>query len=85
MTDEKKPRLYMLSTCVWCRKTKKLLDELGVDYEKYVMDRLPAADKKVRVAEVREATGRTAFPTIIFEGGVIVGYNPAAIKEAFEV
>jgi len=24
--------LYALSTCPWCKKTKKLLDDLGVEY-----------------------------------------------------
>ena len=24
--------LYALSTCGWCKKTKKLLDDLGVEY-----------------------------------------------------
>lgn len=83
MTDAQKPKLYILSTCVWCRKTKNLLDELGVDYEKYVMDKLPLEEKKTRTAEVREATGRTAFPTILYDGGAIVGYNVLEIKKAF--
>ncbi len=83
MVDKNKPKLYMLSTCVWCRKTKNLLEELGVDYEKYVMDRLPTEEKKTRAAEVREATGRTAFPTILYDGGAIIGYNALEIKKAF--
>ena len=24
--------LYALSTCVWCKKTRELLDDLGVEY-----------------------------------------------------
>jgi len=24
--------LYALSTCQWCQKTKRLLDEMGLDY-----------------------------------------------------
>ena len=28
-----KVMLYALSTCVWCNKTKKLLNELGVEYD----------------------------------------------------
>jgi glutaredoxin-like protein NrdH len=24
--------LYALSTCPWCKKTKKLLEDMGVDY-----------------------------------------------------
>ncbi len=72
----------MLSTCIWCRKTKALLSELGVEYEEYVIDKLSGEEKKERVAEIREATGRTAFPTLLYEDGAVVGYNVEAIKKA---
>lgn len=82
MGGKMKMKVYMLSTCVWCKKTKALLDELGADYEGIVVDRLPLDEKKARTAEMREATGRTAFPTILFEGGTVVGFDPEAIKKA---
>ncbi|MDD5660242.1 MAG: glutaredoxin domain-containing protein [Actinomycetota bacterium] len=31
--QNKKVMLYALSTCIWCRKTKMLLDELGIAYD----------------------------------------------------
>ena len=33
-----KVTLYALSTCGWCKKTKKFLDELGVEYEYVYVD-----------------------------------------------
>ena len=30
---ETKIFLFALSTCVWCKKTKKLLDQFGVKYD----------------------------------------------------
>ena len=32
--------LYALSTCVWCKKTKKFLDQLGVEYNYVYVDQL---------------------------------------------
>jgi|GEM_PF-3996188 len=34
--------LYALSTCGWCRKTKALLKELGVQYRYVDVDLVPA-------------------------------------------
>ncbi len=34
--------LYALSTCMWCKKTKKLLNELAVDYYYVDVDLLPS-------------------------------------------
>ena len=33
--------LYALSTCHWCKKTRALLDELGVKYRYVYIDNLP--------------------------------------------
>ena len=37
--------LYALSTCVWCRKTKQLLDQLGVEYNCVEVDLLEGEEK----------------------------------------
>ena len=37
--------LYALSTCVWCRRTKQLLDQLGVEYDYVDVDLLEGGDK----------------------------------------
>ena len=37
--------LYALSTCPWCKKTKKLLEELGVEYYFDDVDLMTDAEK----------------------------------------
>jgi len=38
--------LFALSTCVWCRKTKSLLNELGVEYSYVDVDLLEGSAKR---------------------------------------
>ncbi len=33
--------LYAISTCVWCKKTRRLLDEFGIAYNYEYVDLLP--------------------------------------------
>ena len=35
---------YFISTCGWCRKTKRLLDENDVDYEYEYIDLLSGSE-----------------------------------------
>jgi glutaredoxin len=77
-------RFYGLSTCIWCRKTRKYLDELGIGYE-YVYVDLLSGDEKERVkGEVRKYNPRLSFPTLVVgeDEKVIVGYNTTGISEA---
>ena len=32
--------LYALSTCIWCNKTKKLLDTMGLEYQYLWVDKI---------------------------------------------
>jgi glutaredoxin len=45
--------LYALSTCVWCKETKKLLTELGVDFH-YVYVDLLKGDEMEKVLDEME-------------------------------
>ncbi len=76
--------LYALSTCVWCKRTKRLLNELGVDYD-YVDVDLVSADEKDSVKKtVRKWNSRGSYPTIVVDGEhSIIGYDPEKIKEEF--
>jgi mycoredoxin len=56
--------MYGAEWCSDCRRSKKLLDELGVDY-RYV-------DLEVEVAaadEARAISGRSSIPLIVFPDG----------------
>jgi glutaredoxin-like protein NrdH len=65
--------LYALSTCGWCSKTKKLLDDLEGE------DRMSAT------AEVERWNPRRSFPTLIIDDTTcIIGFKEDEIKKAIK-
>ena len=79
-------RMYALSTCVWCKRTKKFFDDLGVEYEFIDVDQLEKSEKDECMAEVRRWNERGSFPTIVVNGETcIVGFKEEDIKKAIGV
>jgi glutaredoxin len=82
--DRGKVVIYSLSTCIWCKKTKKLLTDLGVDFEYIYVDRLDGEEKNQIIQEVRRFNPSISFPTTIIDGEkVILGFKETEIREAF--
>jgi glutaredoxin-like protein NrdH len=74
--------LYALSTCAWCKKTKKLLNDMGVEYYYIDMDLLQGKEREKVLDEVQKWNPRCSFPTIVVNDDVcIVGYDESKIKE----
>jgi len=75
--------LFTLSTCIWCRKTKALLQELGVAYKYVDLDLLDGDDRKEATEELRRYNPHTSFPTVLVDGGstVILGFNETKLRE----
>jgi glutaredoxin-like protein NrdH len=78
--------LYAISTCGWCKKTKKLLDQLGVAYSYIDVDLVGKEEKKKIDEEVQKWNPQRNYPTIVIndEKG-IVGFKEQEIKEALHV
>lgn len=75
--------LFALSTCVWCRKTKQFLSDLGVEYDYVFVDNLTGQDKDEVVKEVEKWNPRCSFPTLVINDEIcIVGFKEEEIKEA---
>ena len=75
--------MYGLSTCVWCKKTRPLLTDLGVDFDYIYVDRLDGEEEDKVVQEVRRFNPSVAFPTTIINGEkAIVGFKEKEIREA---
>jgi glutaredoxin-like protein NrdH len=75
--------LYTLSTCGWCAKTKRFLDELGVSYSFVDVDLLSSADSKKASGEIQHWNPQVSFPTIVINDKVcIVGFKPEKLLEA---
>ncbi len=77
-----KVMLYALSTCVWCNKTKKLLNELGVEYDYTDVDLLGGEEEEV-METVKKHNPSRSFPTLVIDDNkAIVGFNEEEIREA---
>jgi glutaredoxin len=69
-------RLWALSTCPWCRKTKQWFAANGVDVDFVDVDLLPDAEYDVVIADVQRLSGARSFPIVLIGDVVIVGYAP---------
>ena len=67
--------LYALSTCPYCRMTKRYLDDHGITYEITEVDRLDGDEKAAAVERVKTLSGGTSFPVLVADDQVIVGFN----------
>lgn len=77
--------LYTLSTCQWCRKTKDLLSELGIDYYYIDVDLAIGDDQKELTEEIKKFNPACSFPTMVInERDTIIGFDEDKIKEKFE-
>ena len=75
--------LYALSTCGWCRKTKDLLGDLGVEYRYIDVDLLDSEAKSEAIKEITDWNPRCSFPTLVINNDrCIVGYQADKIREA---
>lgn len=74
-------KLYALSTCPYCRMTRKYLDENNVDYDLTEVDLLEGDERQQAIEEVKRISGGTSFPVIIVDDEVIVGFNKLRLKE----
>jgi glutaredoxin-like protein NrdH len=84
-------RLYALSTCPYCRLTKKYLDEQGVTYELTEVDLLEGVQsdldspKGEAVAEVKRLSGGSSFPVLAVGSEVVVGFNKGRINRLLKL
>ena len=77
---------YGLSTCVWCKRTRKFLEEHDVALEFVYVDLLEGKEKDAVKAEMCQYNPKESFPTIVIDGErCIVGYKPNEIKKALEL
>jgi len=78
--------LYALSTCGWCRKTKELLNELGVKYSYTFVDLLQGSDREDTIDDIKKWNPKCSFPTIVInDKKCIVGFKEDEIREALNL
>jgi glutaredoxin len=74
--------LYALSTCVWCRKTKALLQQLGVAYDHVDVDLLQGDDRNEAMRQVSRWNPARSFPLLVIGNRTaIVGFDEERIRQ----
>ena len=84
--DKGKIFVFALSTCVWCKKTKEFLKDLGVAHEYIDVDLVMGNAKEKLMSDFGQYAANVAYPTIVINDGqeIINGFNKARLKELFE-
>ena len=84
----RKVKLYALSTCGWCRKTKRFLDNNDVDYEYEYLDLMTGNERVRALAEVEQYNRRKSFPTLVVQNDdthIVIGYKESRLREVLGV
>jgi glutaredoxin-like protein NrdH len=77
-------KVYSLSTCPWCKKLKKYLDEKEIQYEATEVDLAQGDEQKKALEEVEKLTGKRSFPVTVIKGKAISGFKPDEIEGALQ-
>jgi glutaredoxin len=78
--------LYALSTCAWCKKTKKFLKENDIEYEYVDVDLTNDEDHEKIRQDMIDRGSEPSYPTIIVDNKtVITGFRVDLLKEALEL
>jgi glutaredoxin len=76
----KKVSMYTLSTCPWCRKTKRYFTEHNIPFE-FVDYDLADPTTQDKIMRELEAEGANGFPFVRIGNQVVEGYQPGRYAE----
>jgi glutaredoxin-like protein NrdH len=78
--------LYAISTCGWCKRAKKFLNDNNVEYEYVDIDLVDWKDKEEIRQDIQSRGGRLAYPTIIIDKKVLLTGAPQdKLREVLEI
>lgn len=75
-------KMYTLSTCSHCRRTKEFFTSQGIEFEATDVDLLTGDERRAVVEAVRKINSRVSYPTILIGETVIIGFQEREIREA---
>ncbi|MBI4287477.1 MAG: glutaredoxin family protein [Chloroflexi bacterium] len=77
----KKVFMYTLSTCPWCRKTKKYFTDNKIRFEFVDYDLQPPEEQAKIEKRMMERGGNMAFPWVLIGDDLVIGWNPEKYSE----
>jgi len=74
-------KIYTLSTCGWCKKTKAFLNDNGIKYAYIDVDKLEGNETDIVRREQMKFNKSGSFPTIVInDKDCIIGYDEDALR-----
>ena len=80
-----KPKVYALSTCPYCKRTRRFLDDHKIAYECIEVDLLDDEKQDEVLEEIEKLTGRRSFPVVLVGKEIIVGHDEAKLKKVLKL
>lgn len=80
-----KIKLYTISTCSHCLRTKRFFNENGIEAVAVDVDLLTGKEREQIMDEVRKVNPDCSFPTICIDDTTIVGFNEEKLKKALKL
>lgn len=81
----KKPKVYALSTCPYCKRTRRFLDDHKIAYDCVEVDLLDDAKQDEVLEEIEKMTGKRSFPVVVVSGEVIVGHDEEKLRKVLKI
>jgi len=83
--NKHKVMVYALSTCGWCKKTKKYLQDKRIEYEFVDIDLCDEKDLDAIREDLKKRGLGMSFPVVIVDDkNNIVGFREEKLNEAFK-
>jgi glutaredoxin-like protein NrdH len=75
--------VYALSTCAWCKMTKKFLNDNNIEYEYVDVDLASDEDHEKIRQDIIDRGSEPSFPTLIVDDKIVItGFRKDLIEEA---
>ncbi|MBE8539491.1 glutaredoxin domain-containing protein [Geoglobus acetivorans] len=78
-------RVYALSTCPYCKKTLKFLEENGIEADVIFIDLLDMEKKEMAMREAYSYAGMYAVPVVVYGDVVIAGFDEEKLEKLVEM
>ena len=78
--------MYAISTCAWCKLTKKFLKDNSVEFEYVDVDLCEDDDKEKIRQDILDRGGSLSYPTVIVDNKTLItGFRKDKLAEALEI
>ena len=78
--------MYTLSTCVWCKRAKRFLQENEIEYEYVDVDLHGKEEQREMRSDILRRGGRLTYPTIVIDDTVLItGFREDKVREVLEI